>query len=193
MGMRPSRGMSMDSYRAKCSGCLSILRFFIRLAEYTAGRYEPRRGTIGTDSQSMLDTVALKPREDHDHVQHSFLKPLEINVPEWDLLQEIRESLLQLPGISLTYVNAHQDDHTSYEQLPLQAQLNVDADHQASKYQTQFGAHRMSVLLSPNARMLVHSLEGTITGRFETILRVRSTKPAIKNTSKTAITGQNKL
>ena len=97
VGRGPSRGMSMDSYRAECSGYLSILRFFIRLAEYT-GRYEPWRGTIGTDSQSMLDTIALKPREDHDHVQHSFLKPLEINVPEWDLLCEIRESLLQLPG-----------------------------------------------------------------------------------------------
>ena len=82
--------------------------------------------------------------------------------------------------ISLTYVKAHQDDHTPYAQLPFLAQLNVDADHQASKYQTQFGAHRMSALLSPNARMLVHSLEGTITGRYETILRARSTSPAIK-------------
>jgi hypothetical protein len=83
VGMEPSRGMSMDSFRAECSGCLSLLWFFIRLAEYT-GRCEPWRGIIGTDSQSMLNTVALKPRDDHDHVQHVLLKPLELNVPEWD-------------------------------------------------------------------------------------------------------------
>jgi hypothetical protein len=94
VGMRPSREISMDSYRANCSGCLSILRFLIRLAEYT-GRYEPWRGSIGTDSQSMmLDTVALRPSKGLDHIQHSFLKPLDINVPEWDLLNEIRERVL---------------------------------------------------------------------------------------------------
>ncbi|KAI2499933.1 hypothetical protein MHU86_14554 [Fragilaria crotonensis] len=55
-GMGPSRGHVMDSYRAECSGMLSILRFLIRLAEFTAmdGTWT---GIIGTDSQSMLDTI----------------------------------------------------------------------------------------------------------------------------------------
>jgi hypothetical protein len=55
-GMGPSRGQVMDSYRAECSGMLSILRFLIRVAEYTQ-MVDDWEGTIGTDSQSMLDTV----------------------------------------------------------------------------------------------------------------------------------------
>jgi hypothetical protein len=34
-GMGPSRGAVVDSYRAECSGLLSILRFLIRLAEFS--------------------------------------------------------------------------------------------------------------------------------------------------------------
>ena len=55
-GKGPSRGHVMDSYRAECSGMLSILRFIIRLAEFTAAA-TTWEGTIGTDSQSMLDTI----------------------------------------------------------------------------------------------------------------------------------------
>ena len=55
-GMGPSRGQVMDSYRAECSGMLSILRFLIRLSEYT-NMVAEWQGIIGTDSQSMLDTI----------------------------------------------------------------------------------------------------------------------------------------
>lgn len=39
-GMGPSRDAVMDSYRAERSGLLSILRFLIRLAEFTA-KHDP--------------------------------------------------------------------------------------------------------------------------------------------------------
>ena len=58
-GMGPSRGAVMDSYRAECSGLLSLLRFLIRLADFTT-MFEPWTGVIGTDSQSMLDRVFKK-------------------------------------------------------------------------------------------------------------------------------------
>ena len=55
-GMGPSRGWRMDSYRAECSGMLSLLRFLIRLGAYTfhVGSWN---GTIGTDSRSMLEKL----------------------------------------------------------------------------------------------------------------------------------------
>lgn len=55
-GMGPSRGLKMDSYRAECRGMLSILRFLVRLGEYTR-REEQWSGTIGADTQSMLKTL----------------------------------------------------------------------------------------------------------------------------------------
>ena len=59
-GMGPSRGKVMDSYRAECSGLLSILRFLIRLAEFS-DVFDDWSGVIGTDSQSMLDKLFCKP------------------------------------------------------------------------------------------------------------------------------------
>jgi hypothetical protein len=58
-GMGPSRGAVVNSYCAECSGLLSILRFLIRLAEFSA-MYEPWCGVIGTDSNSMLDRLFVK-------------------------------------------------------------------------------------------------------------------------------------
>jgi hypothetical protein len=55
-GMGPSRGWMMDSYRAECSGMLSILRFLIRLGEYTF-RVNNWRGAIRTNSWSMLEKL----------------------------------------------------------------------------------------------------------------------------------------
>ncbi len=56
-GMGPARGPRPSSYRAKGYGLLSILRSFIRLAEFT-GRFYPWTGILVTDSQSVLKTLA---------------------------------------------------------------------------------------------------------------------------------------
>ena len=49
---------------------------------------------------------------------------------EWDCLAQILDSLqlLQHMAPSIHHVKGHQDDDTPYEQLPLPAQLNCDAD-----------------------------------------------------------------
>jgi hypothetical protein len=112
----------MDSYRAECSGMLSILRFIIRIAEYTATA-SVWEGTMGTNNQSLLDTIfgrdgegpvastpkSLPPR----------LTPLNPLIPEWDLLVEIRNALTLLPKVRLVYVKAHEDRHRPYNQLSL--------------------------------------------------------------------------
>jgi hypothetical protein len=70
-GMGPSRGQVMDSYRAECSGMLSILRFLIRIAEYTS-MVDEWQGTIGTDSQSMLDTIFGRDKDGTGSVSSNF-------------------------------------------------------------------------------------------------------------------------
>ena len=55
--MGPARGADMDSYRAECTGMLSLLRLFlIRIAMY-ANWDKKWRGLAGTDSQSLLDAL----------------------------------------------------------------------------------------------------------------------------------------
>ena len=178
VGMGPSRGLRMDSYRAECSGLLSLLRFLIQLGEFTCA-HEPWRGVIGTDSQSMLDKLAIQPRVGNE-LGHKFTKELDPLTPEWDLLIEIRESLRDLPGVSVVYVQGHQDNCQPYDELPLLAQLNVDADAQATKFQELHGHHHNMVLIAPNTRAQLHSLEGTITGRYDTTIRFRANSEPLR-------------
>lgn len=55
-GMGPARGPRPTSYRAEGYGILSILRFLIRVAEFS-GQVDAWRGVLVTDSQSVLKTL----------------------------------------------------------------------------------------------------------------------------------------
>lgn len=68
---------------------------------------------------------------------------------DWDVFIEIQESLKSLPGLVRQHVRGHQDLHTPYRKLSLLAQLNVDADHQASRYKRLYGAERPIAFLMP--------------------------------------------
>jgi hypothetical protein len=147
----------MDSYRAECTGMLSLLRFLIRLAVYT-NMDDPWRGLIGTDSQSMLDRLYGKTiAQTSKHL--AILDTLDA---EWDLLVEIQEALRELPGVDLTYVKGHQDDKKANDRLPLMAQLNVDADRLAGEYNREHGnQQRPFALMTPNAGALLLTDDGT--------------------------------
>ncbi|KAI2506267.1 hypothetical protein MHU86_8202 [Fragilaria crotonensis] len=77
------------------------------------------------------------------------LPPLDPMIPEWDLLTEIRNTLRGLPFVQLVYVKGHQDNDKSYRQLNQMAQMNVDADHMAGRYQTALGRAHPFALMSP--------------------------------------------
>ena len=111
--MGPSRSLHIDSYRAECSGMLSLLRYLVRLAEY-ADMYEPWHGVIGTDSQSMLDRLyqSVTPQQQRHPREFAVLDVLD---PEWDLLVEIQTTLRrQLPRVTLQYVKGHQDNKAGF-------------------------------------------------------------------------------
>jgi hypothetical protein len=49
-------------------------------------------------------------------------------------------------GVVLQHIKGHQDCQTVYRRLLLLAQLNVDADALANKYQFNLGSHHPDVL-----------------------------------------------
>jgi hypothetical protein len=52
--------------------------------------------------------------------------------PDWDIVQEIVSTIALFPKVPrFSHVKGHQDDDIPYEELPLVAQLNVDADSYA--------------------------------------------------------------
>ena len=62
-GMGPARGAEVDSYRAEAYGMLTKLCFLHRLSEFTT-QMEPWKGILATDSQSLLETITVKPPTD---------------------------------------------------------------------------------------------------------------------------------
>ncbi|KAI2500736.1 hypothetical protein MHU86_13715 [Fragilaria crotonensis] len=182
--MGPSRGSIMDSYRAECSGMLSILRLLVRLAKFTAmdGTWT---GTIVTDSQSMLDTVFGRDKNSGPAASTPTSLPADITplnpmIPEWDLLVEIRQSLIQLPMVKLMYVKGHQDRTCQYNRLDLFAQLNVDADDMAREYQENYGQARPYALMTTTTGAYLVYPEGTRTAKYGSDIRRRATSKPLK-------------
>ena len=165
-GMGPAPGSKPTSNRAEAYGMLSIMRFFIRIAEYT-DMHRSWRGTIGTDSQSLLDTLSGKDvdpqAEDTPVSLHGSKVVLDVLCPEWDILIEIQKSMEQLPNVNLEYVQGHQDRDKPYHTLYTMSQLIVDADRKAAQFQDEHGAYRGIVPLTPGGSVRLLGPHGTIT------------------------------
>lgn len=165
--MGPARGPRPSSYRAEGYGLLSILRFLIRIAEYTGYAAEEWKGVLVTDSQSVLKTLGGgdKPFDATDEPVSIDGEAVVLDVlcPDWDILIEIQYALKQLPELKLQYIKGHQDDKIPYTQLPLLARLNVDADAMAGRYQDSHGQDRPIALMTPRTKVQLHLLEGTVT------------------------------
>lgn len=201
-GQGPARGYRLTSYRAEGYGILSILRFLIQLQQYCQAtptwRWRLSSDNIalvnkiigGGDDEMDRDTTpdrahdwATWQNQNEDDIEDptdnwgATADSFQTNVTleaDWDVLNEIRWAMDQggLEGGTIFHILGHQDRHKAYDELPLQAQLNVDADRLASQYQDRFGEARPSVLLFPHAAAQVHiATYGTCTTRLPQTLR----------------------
>jgi hypothetical protein len=186
-GMGPARGCRMDSYRAESCGMLSVLRFLIRLADYTQRDASEWCGMVVTDSQSLLDRLFGHKAKSADECYGNDVLDLDVLVPEWDRFDQdkirfIAHAMRQLEIRERTASkDAHQDRQNNYEALPLVAQLNIDADDLAGKYQSTHGRPHQFVLMTPHAAAHLYYPEGTITANYVSDLRFRSTEPALRS------------
>jgi hypothetical protein len=85
-----------------------------------------------------------------------------------------------MPHITLQHIKGHQDRTTPYHELPLLAQLNVDADSKATQFQAQHGAPRPHI--EPNARTqaFFFTSEGTITARYTSEIYTATSAPPLR-------------
>ena len=173
-GMGPAPGSKPNSYRAEAYGMLSIMRFLIRIAEFTGMQFQ-WTGIIGTDSQSLLDTLNGKdvdPQAEVDPIPiHGAKVILDVLCPDWDILIEIQSAKALLPAVNLQYVKGHQDRSTPYHRLDTLAQLNVDADRKAAQFQDEHGAYRGHAPMTPHASAHLICSAGTITSHYAKRIR----------------------
>jgi exonuclease III len=182
-GMGPAPGGKPTSYRAEAYGMLSLMRFLIRIAEFTDMQFQ-WQGILGTDSQSLLDTLSGKdkdPQAEEGPIPINgsavILDPL---CPDWDVLIEIQLSQVQLPGIKLQHVRGHQDRTTAYHRLDQMGQLNVDADAKAGQFQDEHGSYRSHAFLMHHTRAQLLGPQGTITSHFANRIRYLASAPPLR-------------
>lgn len=179
-GMGPVCGAHPDSFRAEAYGMLTVLCYLGRLAEFT-GQTTPWVGVLATDSQSLLDSISTRVQQNSEFPvlacnERALKQPhhLDVQGPEWDVISSILEKLHKNPGLHLQYVRGHQDNQVPYEQLPILAQLNVDADAMASRYQKQHSPTPIAFLTDTAGVHLV-TPHGTVTSHFATTIRHQAT------------------
>ena len=78
------------------------------------------------------------------------------------------------------HVNGHQDDKSTYRNLPLEAQLNVDADHEAGAYYQMNLDDDTPVRLIPGTCANLTINGSTISsGGYKQAIRTASTAPPL--------------
>jgi hypothetical protein len=98
--------------------------------------------------------------------------------PDWDVTNVIIATLKDMKITPVfEHVKGHQDDHTPYDDLPLDAQLNVDADQEAGNYQQQFPAIRPQIPRLPHNRVQLHIHNKVISSKIKQSIRDAFTVP----------------
>jgi hypothetical protein len=77
------------------------------------------------------------------------------------------------------HVKGHQDDKTAYGNLPLEAQLNVDADHEAGSYYQMHPHDNTPVWLIPGTCANLTINANTISSGYKQVIRTASIAPPL--------------
>ena len=106
-------------------------------------------------------------------------KYLNVLDPDWDIISNIIAVASDIPAISFQYVRGHQDRTKAYDRLPLLAQLNVDADEMANRYQQDHGKSRTTILPTATSGVNLNTADGSITKRIAVTVGHQATAPAL--------------
>ena len=180
IGMGPARGPKPNSFRSEGYGMLALLSFLKRIAEFI-NLHDPWEGILATDSKSLIDTVRIPTPSNQSHVHGStYKRPLDPLTPEWDVVIGVQSLLREMPGLQLQHIKGHQDERREFHRLPLLAQLNVEADALANKYQRDHGGFQPHVLFTTWAGVHLILPSGTVTSKYESALRFQASAQPLK-------------
>ena len=158
----PVYGYNPSSFKGEAFGAFAVTRIIYHLVQTF--------GHIDKPISHHMDNMGVITRLDEINNRiHSL--PQDCFKAEWDVLVEIKATKLSL-GVKLitTHKKRHQDKHKKYEELPLMAQLNVDADHLASQALAESQVKPRSPLFAHTAYHLILN-DKVITSRMKQELR----------------------
>jgi hypothetical protein len=168
----PAHGSKQSSFRAEGHGLLSITRFLHHLFEFCQSRPTCK-------IQLSCDNDPLLKRVNAAHPFKTCFPNCTLDA-DWDLVNMIVRTLHQSScHIVLPHVKGHQDDKIDYDDLPLDAQLNCDADYEAVYHQTIYAAYRPIVPRVPLNGAQLHIKGATINSGYKTAICDAFTAPAL--------------
>jgi predicted heme/steroid binding protein len=113
-----------------------------------------------------------------DHKYYEEPYPNATLASEYNIIKEIYETCkIYKVESSYHWVRGHQDKHTSYKDLSLEAQLNVDADWYAGKYQEESGHSLPQCTILPACPVMLLIREITVTSDYKNQLIQAYTEP----------------
>lgn len=160
----PVSGYHPSLFRAEATGMLSGLYFIQQILSYTKAT-TPLQLHVYSDSKSLIQRV-------NDHRDYNYYFPNTTISSDWDVTQSIVTIANSLPGESTFYhVKGHQDTTTPYHDLPLEAQMNVKADHLTSEFDVNNSSPPYHALLPSQCNAHIYVNSRTITSNYHRTLR----------------------
>jgi hypothetical protein len=128
---------------------------------------------LSTDNQPLLQRII-------EYQQYKTYFPNATSNADWDAVQAISTTCAKLHIVPFfRHVKGHQDDKTAYGNLPLEAQLNVDADHEAGSYYQMHPNNDTPVWLISGTCANLTINNSTISSRYKQAIHTVSTAPPL--------------
>lgn len=172
-GRGPAPGSRPQSFRAEGYGALAIYRLLFRLAQYTGS-------PITSEFSHLIDSTSVIKRIEK-HSKWKYHVPNATMAPEWDLIEMIVQSRARLTDTTskLVWVKGHQDEARPRATLSLSAQLNCEADDQASQFQLDHGQEIPCAPMLPSTQAQLQIQGESISSYYKTRIRDAATIPKL--------------
>jgi hypothetical protein len=168
----PVPGSFSNSFRSEAYGVLATVRFLQLIVPAPTYRIKI---THYLDNQSVIARI----ESTNKHIHHAPNQRLKSEQDVIDAIYNITHgSMFEL---QLKWVRGHQDDTTQFNSLPLPAQLNCEADRQASQYEftPQHSLSPVTPLPGTPCQLIIHGK--SITGKLKRRVHDAATLPQLMN------------
>jgi hypothetical protein len=165
---RPTPSSKDSSFRAEAFGMLSMVRFLFHLFSFCDARHTWQI-QLSTDNQPLLQQIM-------EYQRYKTYFPNATSNADWDVVQAISKTCTQMHIVPFfRHIKGHQDNQTAYGNLALEAQLNLDADHEAGSYYQMHPDDKTPVRLIPGtcANLVINN--NTISSGYKQAIRTAST------------------
>ena len=166
-GSGPCEGRG-NSLRSEGAGMLAATLFMALISHHMNHQI---KATCISDNKELIRRMT-------DHKQYKEPYPNATLASEYDIIEEIYETCnIYNLDTSYSWVRGHQDKNTAYNDLSLNAQLNVDADWYAGKYQDESGKFLPQCMLLPACPVMLSIRDISVTSDYKNQLIRAYTEP----------------